>query len=390
LALTELQIRQLKAKEKRFMVRDDGGLYIEVMSSGNKHWRYRYHDGSKSVKLSLGEYPYVSLREAREKRDELKKGRAHGVDPKNTLHPPVALTFKNVALEWYEKRIKNIKSEKYQYKVLSRMERFLFRCIGEKSIKDVTAPEILAALRVIESQGMNETAHTVHQICGQVFRYAIAAGHAERNPAADLQGALVPVIPKHHGALTGTQDIAGLLRAMDGFNGSFVVKCAVWFSAYTFARPGEVRHAEWTEFNLDAAEWKIPAEKMKKRRPHIVPLSRQVLDILSQMKSWTGQGKYVFPSNRTLNHGERPMSENTVTAALRRLGYTGDEMTAHGFRSMASTTLNEQGWHPDVIERQLAHVEGNSVRAAYNYAEYLPERRKMMQAWADWLDGLKE
>jgi integrase len=177
---------------------------------------------------------------------------------------------------------------------------------------------------------------------------------------------------------------------MDGFSGSFAVKCALWFSAYTFARPGEVRHAEWMEIDLSAGEWKIPAEKMKKRRTHIVPLSKQVLEILRQMHSWTGQGKYVFPSNRTLNHGNRPMSENTVTAALRRLGYTGDEMTAHGFRSMASTTLNEQGWHPDVIERQLAHVEGNSVRAAYNYAEYLPERRKMMQEWADWLDSLKE
>ena len=166
---------------------------------------------------------------------------------------------------------------------------------------------------------------------------------------------------------------------MDGFGGSFVVKCALWFSAYTFARPGEVRHAEWAEFSLESGEWRIPAEKMKKRKPHIVPLSKQVLEILCQMQAWTGQCKYIFPSNRTLNRGERPMSENTVTAALRRLGYTGNEMTAHGFRSMASTTLNEQGWQPDVIERQLAHVEGNSVRAAYNYAEYLPERHKMMQ-----------
>jgi len=390
MALTELQIRQLKTKEKRYMVRDDGGLYLEVMASGNKHWRFRYHDGEKAVKLSLGEYPHISLREAREKRDELKKGRAHGIDPKITLHPPAALTFKNVALEWYETRIKGIKSEKYQYKVLSRLERFLFRHIGEKAINEVTAPEILMALRPIEAQGMNETAHTVHQICGQVFRYAIAAGHAERNPAADLQGALTPVVPKHHSSLTSAKDIAGLLRAMEGFDGSFVVKCALWFSAYTFARPGEIRHAEWPEFDLESGEWKIPAEKMKKRKRHIVPLSRQVMEILRQMQSWTGQGKYVFPSNRTLNHGERPMSENTITAALRRLGYTGDEMTAHGFRSMASTTLNEQGWHPDVIERQLAHVEGNSVRAAYNYAEYLPERKKMMQVWADWLDSLKE
>ena len=390
MALTELQIRQLKAKEKRYMVRDDGGLYLEVMASGNKHWRFRYHDGTKPVKLSLGEYPHISLREARERRDDLKKGKARGIDPKAQLKPAESATFEKVGREWFSKHIDGVRSAGHAETVIYRLERVLFPPLGSRPIKDITAPDLLAVLRTIEARGKLETANRVKQIAGQVFRYGIAIGECERDISADLRGALAPAVPKHHGSLTNVKDIAGLLRTMEGFDGSFVVKCALWFSAYTFARPGEVRHAEWTEFNLDAEEWRIPAEKMKKRKPHIVPLSKQVLEILNQMLSWTGQGKYVFPSNRTLNHGERPMSENTVTAALRRLGYTGDEMTAHGFRSMASTNLNEQGWHPDVIERQLAHVEGNSVRAAYNYAEYLPERRKMMQAWADWLDSLKE
>ena len=267
------------------------------------------------------------------------------------------------------------------------MQRFLFPYIGNRLVNEVTAPEILAALRIVEARGLNDTAHTALQTCGQAFRYAIAAGYAERNPAADLRGALAPVVRKHNASLTEPGQIAELLRAMHSFQGSEVVRLALWFSAYTFGRPGEIRHAEWTEFDLNRAEWKIPAEKMKMRRPHIVPLSKQVLELLNPLQVITGRGRYTFPSIRSIK-GIDPMSENTITAALRRLGFGKGEMTAHGFRSMASTNLNEQGWAPDVIERQLAHVEGNSVRAAYNYAEYLPERRRMMQSWADWLDAL--
>jgi integrase len=388
MALTETQIRQLKPKDKRYMVRDDNGLYLEVMTSGNKHWRYRYYEGKKEIKLSLGEYPFLGLRDARDKRDDLRRGKAKGVDPKDTLRPPETLTFKKVALEWYEKNVHGIKSEQYQYKVMSRIDRFLFPYIGDTPVNEVTASKILAALRAIEAHGLNETTHTVHQISGQILRYATASGYVEHNPAADLKGALAPVVPKHNASLTDPAKIRDLLCAMAAFSGSNTVKNALWFSAYVFQRPGEVRHMEWAEVNIENREWRIPAEKMKMRRPHIVPLSNQTFEIVKNMEDFTGYGKYVFPSIRTPD-GSRPMSENTITATLRRLGFSGNEMTAHGFRSMASTTLHEQGWHSDAIERQLSHVEGNSVKAAYNYAEYLPERREMMQAWADWLDGLR-
>jgi len=224
------------------------------------------------------------------------------------------------------------------------------------------------------------------QNCGQVFRYAVATGRAERDPTGDLKGALPPVRKKHLASITEPTKIAGLLRAIDGYEGHFVTRCAMKMAPYVFVRPGELRHAEWVEIDLDNAEWRIPAEKMKMRELHIVPLSDQVIGILKEIQSLTGNGRYVFPSIRT---NTRPMSENTVLAGLRRLGYTKEEMTGHGFRSMASTLLNEQGWHRDAIERQLAHAERDSVRAAYNYAEHLPERRKMMQSWADYLDALK-
>jgi len=387
MALTETQIRHLKPKDKRYMIRDDNGLYLEVMTSGSKHWRYRYYDGKKEIKLSLGEYPYLGLKDAREKRNDLKRDMEKGVDPKMALNPPEVLSFKKVAVEWYEKNIRGIMSEKYQYKVISRLDRFLFPYIGDTPIKEVTASTVLTVLRLIEARGMNETTHTVHQVCGQVFRYAIASGYAEINPARDLRGALAPVVSKHNASLTDPAQIKELLLAMTAFSGSDTVKNALWFSAYVFQRPGEVRHAEWVEVNFESREWRIPATKMKMRRPHIVPLSNQTYEILTHMKNFTGHGRYIFPSIRTPN-GSSPMSEGTITAALRRLGFSGNQMTAHGFRSMASTILHEQGWRSDAIERQLSHVEGNSVKAAYNYAEYLPERREMMQAWADWLDGL--
>ncbi|MGH8590633.1 MAG: tyrosine-type recombinase/integrase, partial [Gammaproteobacteria bacterium] len=238
----------------------------------------------------------------------------------------------------------------------------------------------------IEARGAIDTAHRVLQNCGQVFRFAVATGRAVRDPAADLRGALATVRGSHFASITEPKDIGALLRAIDGYQGTFPVRCALRLAPLTFVRPGELRAAEWPEFDLDAAEWRIPAERMKMRAIHIVPLSAQALAVLRELHPLTGTGHYVFPSVRT---HDRPMSENTVNAALRRLGYAKDEMTGHGFRSMASTLLNEQGWHRDAIERQLAHGERDAVRAAYNYAEHLPERRRMMQAWADYLDGLK-
>jgi integrase len=240
-------------------------------------------------------------------------------------------------------------------------------------------------LRRIENRGAIETAHRIHQICGQVFRYAIATGKAERDVSSDLRGALPPTRKRHHATIVEPKKIAELLKAIQSYEGYFVTKCALQLAPLFFVRPGELRKAEWSEFNFETAEWRIPAEKMKMRATHIVPLSAQAILILRELETLTGNSQYVFPSIRTLR---RPMSDNTVLGALRRLGYSKDEMTGHGFRSMASTLLNEQGWNRDAIERQLAHAERNNIRAAYNYAEYLPERRKMMQHWADYLDTL--
>jgi integrase len=248
--------------------------------------------------------------------------------------------------------------------------------------------DVLKVLKRIEERGIHETAHRARQRCAQVFRYAVQAARADRDPTVDLKGALAPVVKEHHASVTEPARIGELLRAIDGYKGQAVTGYALKLSPYLFVRPGELRHAEWSEFDLDGQEplWRIPEEKMKMGEQHVVPLARQAVVLLRELNSITGRGRYVFPSLRS---GSRPMSDNTVNAALRRLGYTNEEMTGHGFRSLASTCLNEQGYHPDLIELQLAHAERNQVRAAYNKAKRLPERRKMMEAWADYLDGLR-
>jgi len=391
MALTELAIKQAKPQEKEYMLHDDRGLYLLIRPAGGKYWRLRYWQSGKETKMSLGVYPTVTLKEAREKRDGHRKDISNGIDPKETVKQAATQaeqTLENVAKEWFEKRQKNVHTEDHCRHLWSRVERFILPALGSLQIKEITAPAILSMLRAIESSGTVYTAHKIMEHCSQIFRYAVATGVAERDPTGDLRGALQVQKTKHRASITEPSKIIQLLRAMDAFDGTYVVKCGLWFSAYTFVRPGEVRFAEWKEFNLEGAEWKIPEEKMKMRRPHIVPLAKQVTELLVSLKPLTGHGTYVFPNLRS-SKGTQPMSENTILYALRRMGFSKDEMTAHGFRSMASTLLNEQGWHPDFIERQLAHVEGNSVRAAYNYAEYLPERRKMMQAWADYLDSLK-
>ena len=387
MALTELQIKQAKPGEKRYMIRDDRGLYLEVMPSGSKYWRLRYWENGKERKLDLGRHPGVSLREARNKRDEVNLAREKGFSPR--AEKKNIVTFEAVALEWHEKQI-TPKTPKHAQKVLSILKRLILPAIGSRDIGELTAPELLTPLRAIEARKLNETAHTALQICGQIFRYAIASGYTERNPASDLRGALAPVVVTHNASLTSPREIAALLLAMRGYAeemGSVVVHHALWFSAYTFLRPVEVRCLEWREVDLDTREIRIPAEKMKMRRLHVVPLSNQVVELLEKLRAITGRGKYVFPSIRG---DDRPMSNATVISALRRMGYTQEQMSAHGFRSMASTRLYEHGWPSDAIERQLAHVEGNAVKAAYNYAEYLPQRRELMQWWADWLDGLKQ
>lgn len=261
----------------------------------------------------------------------------------------------------------------------------MFPRLGARPMGEIDAPELLAVLKRIEARGAHETAHRLKARIGQVFRYAIAHGTAIRDPSADLRGALAPVVSTSHAAVTNPAKVGDLLRALDEYSGQFVTRCALRLAALVFARPGELRHAEWSEFD-HAAEWRIPAHKMKLREAHVVPLSTQAVAILSELQPLTGRGRYLFPGVRT---PDEPMSNNTVNAALRRLGFDKDTMTGHGLRALASTRLNEMGWAPHVIQRQLAHAERNKVRAAYNRAQYLAERRRMMQTWADYLGQLK-
>ena len=388
--LTDTAIRNAKPQEKPYKLTDQQGLYLLVNEVG-KYFRFDYRFGGKRKTLSLGVYPDVKLKEAREEHENARKLLRNGVDPlqhkkqiKNMLSTQATNNFEAVAWEWFAKN-KHTWTEGHSRTIDGRLKLNVLPWLGERSIASITAADILAVLRRIESRGAIETAHRIKQICGQVFRYAIATGRADRDPSADLRGALSPVKPKRMATITNPGKIGELLRAIAGYEGHFITKCALQFAPLVFVRPGELRHAEWREISFDTAEWKIPAEKMKMRNPHIVPLSRQAVAVLRELEPFTKRSRYVFPSLRS---SERPMSNNTVLAALRRMGYAKEEMSGHGFRSMASTLLNEQGWNRDAIERQLAHAEGNGVRAAYNYAEFLPERRKMMQAWADNLDLL--
>ena len=388
--LTDLQTRKAKPKAKPYKLSDSGGLFLLIHPNGSKYWRQKYRFAGKEKTLAHGVFPEVPLKEARTKRDDARKLLINGVDPqvlkkKRKETDLEAESFEAIAGEWFAKFSPKW-AESHSSKILGRLEKDVYPYLGSRPIQEIRASELLQVLRRVESRGAIETAHRVRQHCGQVFRYAVATGRAERDPCQDLKGALPPPISVHHGSITDPKKIAGLLRALESYEGHHVTCCALQLAPLVFVRPGELRKAEWDEIDLDAAEWRIPAVKMKMKQPHIVPLSTQAVAVLKEIGPLTGNGQYVFPSVRTR---KRPMSENTVTGALRRLGYQPGEMTGHGFRSMASTLLNEQGWNRDAIERQLAHAEGDEVRAAYNYAQYLPERRKMMQAWADYLDGLK-
>lgn len=408
--LSDTAVRNAKGKEKPYRLRDGEGLYLLVQPDGSRWWRFDYAiDGTRKT-LSMGIYPTVGLAAARERAETARKFVADGKDPsaerktdkarraeRRELEQciadgnPLPGSFEDVAREWHERHMAN-KSERHKVKVLARLEKDVFPWLGKMPAGEVKAPELLTMLRRIEARGAIELAHVAKRVCGQIFRYAIATGRADRDPAADLRGALQPAKSEHFAAIIDPKAIGDLLRAIDGYTGEFATRCALRLSPLVMLRPGEVRQAEWAEIDLEAAEWRIPARKMKMRDEHIVPLSRQAIAIFEEIRPLTGHGRYVFPSARTASGSkdERPMSENAVLGALRRMGYTTDEMTAHGFRTMASTRLNESHlFHPDAIERQLAHGERDSVRAAYNRAEHLPERRKMMQWWADYLDGLK-
>ncbi len=389
--LSETKVRTAKPKKSPQKLFDGGGLFLLVTPSGGKLWNLKYRFNGKEKKLSLGSYPEISLAEARQRREEARTLVANEVDPGEIKKAQLAAesaqadTFEVIAREWHS-RFAPTWAKSHAGKIIRRFELYVFPWIGTKEITSISAKEMLEVLRRVEEKGIIETAHRIQQSCGRVFRYAIATGRAERDPTGDLRGALPPANTKHMASIIDPREIGGLLRAIDGYNGSIVTRCALQLAPLVFVRPGELRHAEWIEINFDANEWRIPAEKMKSKFQHIVPLSKQSVKVLREIMPLTGKGRYVFPSPRT---GNRPMSDNAVLAALRRMGYEKDEMSGHGFRSMASTLLNEQGWNRDAIERQLAHTEKNSVRASYNFAEYLPERRKMMQSWADYLDSLR-
>jgi integrase len=390
--LTAVEVKVAKQKEKPYKLTDGQGLYLQVTPSGGKLWRFKYRFDDKEKLLSFGSYPEISLAEAREKRDAARKQVANGNDPgqlrkaEKAARAQIADTFEIVAREWHVKFAPRW-TPVHANTIMRRLERDAFPWLGTRPIGEIKAPELLAVLRRVESRGALETAHRIKTICSQVFRYAVATGRAERDPAADLKGALPPATKTHLAALTDPKDVAALLRAIDGYQGSFVVKCALQLASMFFVRPGELRHAEWSEFDLDAGTWSIPAEKMKMKQPHIVPLSSQAVGVLTSLKPLTGRYRYVFPSNRS---SLRPLSNNAILAALRRMGYSKEEMTGHGFRAMARTILDEVlKVRPEFIEHQLAHAVRDPNGRAYNRTAHLEERKKMMQLWSDYLDGLK-
>jgi integrase len=385
--LTETAIKAAKPQEKPYKLFDERGLFLLVTPQGGRLWRLKYRYAGAEKLLALGAYPDVLLKRAREKRDEARSLVADGRDPSEIRKAEKAArgnTFAAIAEEWLR-----LRSDKLAAITLAKARwllGFLLRDLGSKPIATITAPQLLAALRKIEAAGNHETAHRAKQRFGEIARYAIATGRAERDVTTDLRGALAPVVTRSHASITDPARVGELLRAIDGYIGQPATAAALKLAPLVFVRPGELRAADWSEFDLDSAEWRIPAGRMKMKEPHLVPLARQAVAILSDLHPISGPQGLVFPSLRS---PLRPISNNTLNAALRRLGYSNEEIVAHGFRSMASTLLNEQGFPPDIIELQLAHKERNQVRAAYNRAQRLTERRKMMQAWADYLDGLR-
>lgn len=387
--LSQKHIDHAKPAEKPFNLADGGGLILQVQPSGGRWWRFRYRFAGKQMMLGLGTYPDTTLKMAREKRDDARRLLASDppVDPslarkaeRNAAASPE--TLKALATEFLEMQTAGAATT-----TLRRLELHVFPYIGNKPIARITASELLAVLRRVEHKGRHDTAHRIRSACSRIWRYAIGSGRAEQDISAALAGQLAPVNAKNFASITEPKKIGELLRAIDGYSGLDSVCAALKLAPLVFVRPGELRAATWNEFDLDGAEWRIPAHRTKLRVEHVVPLAGQAIAILDDLYPLTGsETGFVFPSVRSRS---TCMSDNSINAALRRMGYAKDQMTAHGFRSMASTRLNELGFAPDIIEKQLAHAERNKVRSAYNHASYLPQRREMMQFWADYLDSLK-
>ena len=391
--LTDISVRTAKPRDRLFKLSDGGGLQLWVTPDGAKRWRLAYRWNGKQKLLALGVYPSVGLREARAARDEARKTLAGGQDPlqakkatKAARNAADANTFDAIAGEILDKKRREGKANRTMVK----FEWFMALAqpaLGSRPILEISAPEVLAVLRPIEASGRAETAKKLRGAIGQVFRFAIATGRAENDPTAALKGALASPTVRHRAAITEPKAFGGLLRAIEAYEGAAETRVALELLALTFVRPGELRAAEWADFDLDAAIWLIPAERMKMRRPHRVPLAPRAVAILRDLHATTGAGKLLFPSVRSAH---RPISENTINAALRRLGFSKEEMTGHGFRSAASSILNESGlWHADAIERQLAHVDTDSVRRAYARADYWEERVRMMAWWAESCEEMK-
>ncbi|KZX58220.1 integrase [Halioglobus sp. HI00S01] len=394
--LTAAQVKQAKPGSKVQKLADGGSMYLLIQPSGAKYWRFDYRYAGKRKTLALGVYPEVSLKEARENhqdaRDKLRQKRDPGdvrKVEKLTRHLASAESFEAIGQEWFN-QVMPAKSESYRVRTKRILEKDLYPSLGSRPIAAITAPELLAALRKVEARGAEDIAHRAKQTAGQVLRYAVATGRAERDPSGDLKGALKPRRKKkHHAAITKPDEIGHLLVAMEGYDGSLPVKTALQLSALLFQRPGEIRAMKWSEIKWDEARWEIPAEKMKMRQPHIVPLSTQVVQLLEELKPYTARrGDYVFPNARGAS---RCMSENGVRTALRTLGYDNDTMTPHGFRAMARTVLDEVlGFREEWIEHQLAHAVKDPNGRAYNRTAHIEGRVEMMQKWADYLDELRE
>jgi len=391
MSLTDTTVRNAKPGKKPVKVFDDRGLYLEVSPAGGKWWRLKYRFDGKEKRLSLGVYPDVRLKDARERRDAARKLMSDGIDPsenrkaqKSARADLTANTFEVVSREWFAKYSATWASS-HSDRIIRRFERDVFPWIGARPIAEIVAPEILTVLRRIEARGAPETAHRALSNCGQVFRYAVASGRAARDPSGDLRGALSRVKKSHFAAKTDPKEVAEILRALDGYEGTLTVRCALRLAPLVFVRPGELRRAEWADIDLEGKQWRFTVTKTN--TPHIVPLSRQAMEILRELYPLTGSGRFVFPGARS---NVRPMSDNAILAAMRRSGIDKDEMSGHGFRAVARTILDEVlGVRPDYIEHQLAHAVRDPNGRAYNRTAHLPERRKMMQQWADYLDKLK-
>lgn len=389
--LSDLAIRGAKPSDKPVRMFDGGGLYLEVSPAGSKLWRLKYRFNGKEKRLSLGIYPDVGLKDARERRDAARKLLANDIDPgenkkvqKAAKVERAANSFEVIAREWFAKHSPGWAAS-HADKIIRRLELDVFPWIGGKPVAEISAPELLTTLRRVESRGALDTAHRVHQNCGQIFRYAVATGRASRDPSGDLKGALPPARHENFASITDPAKVAELLRAIDAFSGTFVVRSALLLAPLLFVRPGELRRAEWASFDLDKAEWRYFVTKTKTE--HSVPLATQTVAILRELHALTGHGRYVFPGRDP----QKAMSEAAVNAALRRMGYdTKTEITGHGFRAMARTILAEELHHkPEVIEHQLAHKVPDALGTAYNRTKFLKERRVMMQEWADYLNKLK-